>query len=326
MEVDVEKGNTLIAKYFFNARGTLLEESYTGLMRSLVHQLLTQSRALLTELLLVFRKKNDIQGYQGDWHAEEPRNFLSLALKSQTQPISLFVDALDECLEHERQDVVSFLEQLTGFSRSAQLSVSILFSSRYFPDIYIEECNEIEPEKWNNNDISEYVEHKLSKISAKQGESELQQEIVRKSQGAFLWVVLVVDNLIKNRHETIAEKRKQLQQVPSELDQLFTSILKAVDRDELQRTAKVIQWILFAERPLSPQELFTAIAFDTEHPYTSFEAWRTSDEFLEDETQLEALIRTRSMGLAEVKRHQPEDSDRIGYPERSIVQFIHESV
>ncbi|MCJ1321376.1 hypothetical protein MMC15_006720 [Xylographa vitiligo] len=326
MEDDVKKGNTLIAKYFFNARGTLLEKSYTGLMRSLVHQLLTQSRALLTELFLVYRKKKYIQGYRGDWHAEELRNFLSSALNSQTQPISLFVDALDECLEHERQDVVSFLEQLTGFSRFAQLSVSILFSSRYFSDIYIEECNEIEPEKWNNNDISEYVEHRLSKISAKQGESELQQEIVRKSQGAFLWVVLVVDNLIKNRHETIAEKRKQLQQVPSELDQLFTSILKAVDRDELQKTAKVIQWILFAERPLSPQELFTAIAFDTEHPYTSFEAWRTSDEFLEDETQLEALIRTRSMGLAEVKRHQPEDSDRIGYPERSIVQFIHESV
>ncbi|MCJ1431234.1 hypothetical protein MMC27_000585 [Xylographa pallens] len=326
MENDVQKGNTLIAKYFFNARGTLLEKSYTGLVRSMVHQILTQSRPLLTELLVVYRKKKDIQGHKVNWHVEELRSFLLSALQSQTQSISLFIDALDECADHERQDVVSFLEQLTNFGRSTQLSIGILFSSRQFPDIYIEECNEIEPEKWNRADISEYVHQKLLKIAAKQGVSELQQEIVGKSQGVFLWVVLVVDILIKNRHETITEKRKKLQQVPSELDQLFTSILKEFDAEELQKTAKIVQWVLFAERPLSPEELFTAIAFDTEHPYTSFEAWRTSGEFWEDENQLEAWIRTRSRGLAEVKRYQPEDFDQGDYQERSIVQFIHESV
>ena len=326
MKNDVEKGNTLIAKYFFNARGTLLEKSYTGLVRSMVHQILTHSHPILTELLVGYRKKKEIQGHRVDWHVEELRNFLLSALQSQTQPIAFFVDALDECLEHERQDVISFLEELTNFGRSTQLSISILFSSRHFPDIYIEKCNEIEPEEWNDVDISEYVRQKLLKISAKQGISELQQEIVGKSQGVFLWVVLVVDILIKNRYETISQKRKKLQQVPSELDQLFTSILNELDADELQKTAKIVQWVLFAERPLSPEELLTAIAFDTEHPYTSFEAWRTSDEFWEDENQLKAWIRTRSRGLAEVQRYQPKSFDLRGHHKISIVQFIHESI
>ncbi|MCJ1388164.1 Ankyrin-2 [Xylographa bjoerkii] len=334
IEDDMQKSNDIIAKYFFNARGVQLEKSYLGLLRSLVHQILTVSRVMLAELLPRYRKKKIMQGHQVDWHVEDLRNFLLSTLSVQEQSIDLFVDALDECEVHERQDVISFLEQLSNLGRSNHLSINILFSSRHFPDIYIEECNEIQPEDCNNNDISEYVQQRLLKISKKQGVFELQQEIVRKSQGVFLWVVLVVDILIKNRHEIITEKRKKLQQVPSELDQLFTSILQGFDMEELQKTAKIVQWILFAEKPLSPKELLTAVAFDTEHPYTSFEAWRNSGDSLEDEEQLEALIRIRSRGMAEVKRYRPDKIaeywmyNLIGNVDQkiSIVQFIHESV
>ncbi|MCJ1250247.1 hypothetical protein MMC30_007473 [Trapelia coarctata] len=282
--------DALMAKHFFNARGVALEKNFLGLLRSLLHQLLVQVRPMLKELLPTFY----------------------------------------ECDESERQTVVLFLEKLMQTARTTDAALKIFFSSRPFPKIDIEACEEIHPEDFNGSDISVYVERRLSRLPDEKGVSVLKEEIVKKAQGVFLWVVLVIDILTANKYEPLEVKQNKLRRIPPDLSQLYKKILEGMTSDERENMCHLIQWVLFAERPLTPQELLTAMAFDHRNEYPSFSAWRESGMFIGDQSQIDGLIRARSRGLIEVKRGQSYNlteaaSEKEDEPQTGIAQFIHES-
>lgn len=318
----------LMARHFFNARGVELEKSFLGIMRSLLCQILSHARPLLERFIPAFHRKQSTHGSNWEWHAEELRAFMLSTLASQLPPTYLCIDALDECEESERQDVVAFIEALMDHARSSDILLRVIFSSRHFPDINIEACEEIHPEKHNSTDISIYVEQRLSNLPDTKGALILGEEIVRKAQGIFLWVVLVTDILLAQKNEPVKVMRDKLIEIPPGLIQLYDSFLEGLSHKERENMLHIIQWVLFAERPLTPEELLTAMAFDDEIKYPSFKAWRESGMLIEDQTQIEGLIRDRSRGMIEViwdafddnPAWSSETEERTG-----TVQFIHES-
>lgn len=297
--------------FFFLARGTAEEKTTLGLYRSLLHQLFEIGSDLQESL--EWMTVDGARTIQRDgWSEEALKQTLKYAVpKLGNRSLTMFVDALDECDENKADDMVSFFEELCDYASETRVQVQICFSSRYYPTVVIEKGIEVslEDETGHTEDIRKYVNSRLSLKSKSKHAEALRSEIREKSSGIFLWVVLVVDILNKDISISIQKRREHLQRIPPKLNELFELILTR-DRDNLEQLRLCLNWVLFASRPLEPQELYFAIEFGSHNKCSGF--WDQADL---DLAAMETFVRSSSKGLAEVTRNKASE-----------VQFIHESV
>ncbi|GAB1310906.1 Inversin [Madurella fahalii] len=297
--------------FFFLARGTLEEKSTTGLYRSLLHKLFEKVAGLKDSLEWLEADGARIMLSNG-WHKEALKLTLTHAIrKLGHSSLTIFVDALDECNDDEAEDMVFFFEDLCELAQEIQIRLRICFSSRHYPHIEIKKGIKVilEDEVGHEEDIKHYIKSKLRLRKTKGAES-LQSEILENSSMIFLWVVLVIDILNSEYPGKPIEKmRKRLREIPQKLADLFEMIL-ARDEENPELLQLCLQWILFATRPLKPQELYFAVQFGLDK--TCSGCW---DQETLDLDQMKTFVRSSSKGLAEVTRNKASE-----------VQFIHESV
>ena len=112
------------------------------------------------------------------------------------------------------------------------------------------------------------------------------------------------DNLV-----SIKDIRKRLKEIPPKLTDLFEMILTR-DGENLERLEICLKWILLADRPLKPQDLYFAIQLGLNKECSG--RWDQEDVELDE---MKTFVRSSSKGLAEVTRNKASE-----------VQFIHESV
>ncbi|KAN0120109.1 hypothetical protein V8E51_002317 [Hyaloscypha variabilis] len=313
------KGNSskMTLSFFFHARGTVEEKSTTGLYRSLLHQLFEKAVELRDSLEWLTADGARVIGRNG-WHEEALKQTLTHTVqKLGSRPLTIFVDALDECDKNQAAGMVCFFEELCDRAREAQIRLQICFSSRHYPTIVVQKGIEVtlEDEIGHTEDIEQYIKSKLrlGKTKSKQAEAEsLRYEILEKSSSIFLWVVLVLDILNSEYPDcsiSIKKIRERLKEIPPKLTDLFEMILRR-DGENLERLQVCLKWILFATRPLKPQELYFAIQLGLDESCSS--CWDQEDVDLD---QMKTYVRSSSKGLAEVTRNKASE-----------VQFIHESV
>jgi ankyrin repeat protein len=309
------RGNSsqITLSFFFLARGTVEEKSTTGLYRSLLHQLFEKAVELRDSLeWMTVDGARVIQ--RNGWHEEALKQTLAHAVqKLGSRSLTIFVDALDECDKNHTAGMVCFFEELCDRAREARVRLQICFSSRHYPTVVIQKGVEVtlEDEIGHRKDIEHYIKSKLRLGKSKQAES-LRCEILEKSSSIFLWVVLVLDILNSEYPDSsvsIKKIRGRLKEIPPKLTDLFEMIL-ARDGENLERLQACLKWILFATRPLKPQELYFAIQLSLDKECST--CWDQEDVDLD---QIKTFVRSSSKGLAEVTRNKASE-----------VQFIHESV
>ncbi|KAL3417967.1 PFS domain-containing protein [Phlyctema vagabunda] len=301
--------------FFFLARGTVEEKSSTGLYRSLLHQLFEMAKDLRDTVEWMTADGARVVQRNG-WHGEALKQTLTYAVqKLGSRSLTIFVDALDECDKSQAADMISFFEELCDCAKEAHVRLQVCFSSRHYPTIVIQKGLEVtlEDETGHTKDIEQYIKSKLrlGKSKLKQAES-LRSEILEKSSGIFLWVVLVLDILNSEYADSsisIKRIRERLNEIPPRLTDLFEMILMR-DGENLERLQVCLKWILFATRPLKPPELYFAIQLSLDKECSGF--WDQEDVDLEEMT---TFVRSSSKGLAEATRNMAAE-----------VQFIHESV
>ncbi|KAE8550581.1 hypothetical protein TMatcc_008625 [Talaromyces marneffei ATCC 18224] len=244
------------------------------------------------------------------WEPEMLKEIFSLVVdRLQNRRVVCFVDALDECPEDDVRDMISLFEELSA--RENSYNFLVCFSSRHYPEITIKTGLQLvlEKEQDHGDDIRLYIDSQL-KIENTPQADDIKAEILRKSSGIFLWVALVIPMLNKehDRDRTKALKRR-LDEIPAGLRDLFIDILTR-DCNNVDEMVLCVQLILFAKRPLSPQELYVALltGFD-DQPQDPFNAAEVTAEVLRK------FILDVSKGLAEITKSMPP-----------TVQFIHESV
>jgi ankyrin repeat protein len=315
-----------VASFFFHGRGSPMQKTPIGLFRSLLHQILGQIPPLLSELYLEFKLRREMRGEPGkawNWDTKYLQEFLESEVldMSKVYPIKIFIDALDECGEKAGRELVSYFQRLTSKSPATGFALSICFSCRHYPlmdptGAGIEICVENE----NLADITKYVRDKLQPVFRDHvTQQSLERDILDKSSGVFLWVVLVVRIILdlNMNGENIKAIREQLELIPGELEHVYQDILKKIHTRDLPKSLQLMQWICLASRPLSLNELRFAMGFDTDTPYQSLKAWENSIHYVKDEGQMERKVKALSAGLVEVVRWNR------WYLQ---VQFIHQSV
>lgn len=286
----LKKSDAVGLYFYFNARGTQLEKSFLGLYRSLLVQLID----LVPELA------HELDALDTSFDLTQLQDVLTSAIFGLDRQIWLFIDALDECREGDVLELIDFLDGLQ------EAKLYVCFASRHYPiykmptrlQLVLEEVDE------HRQDLSTYVE----KLDLEGEElAQMQHDIVAKSNGIFLWVVLVVkilqDDVKRARFHAM---QSRLREIPAGLPDLFKTIILRDDKHK-DEFLLCLRWILYASRPLSLREWYFAMMAGI--------GGRLKWTKGVTDHRMETFLLSSSKGLAELTKGK-----------MITAQFIHESV
>ncbi|ETI19599.1 hypothetical protein G647_09433 [Cladophialophora carrionii CBS 160.54] len=207
--------------------------------------------------------------------------------------------------------MVACFENLGQEATESGLQVRICFSSRRYPHITVDRCIELvlEGQEGHQQDLANYLHSEL-KIGKSQRCEKIKEELLRRTNGIFLWLVLVVRILQKEFDRgRVHALQTRLEEIPPGLDELFRDILTR-DTRNADDLLVCLQWILFAKRPMKREELYFAILAGTEPQHLG--PWDATEV---TPTVMDRFILDCSKGLTALTRTKNQ-----------TVQFIHESV
>ena len=338
------------AAFFFDAKGDSLLHSSEGLYRSLLCQLLPRRQDGLRKAVKIYIEKvaysDRDEGAAGFWDEIELRDLFQGLFEDCSSPHTiLFIDALDECEGDQLRQLAFFFRDLTESAHEAGVKLEVCLSSRHFGAVTVSNCPIIAIEHHNKSDIMLYLDQKLAAHDTGGSEAfrRLKNTIMEMSSGIFLWVVLVVDMLLKDLDEGKNERHLEgrLSKVPLALQGLFREMLSQTQEDR-ETTLRFFQWVILAGE-LRLREWHHILPYIRRPIPHSLQECRESAYFTETDEQLEKQIRHISMGLVEVTaKAEPSPWEETGSDDYSIaagagsldletgetriVRLIHESV
>lgn len=323
-----QRPKELIVSYFIHGQGSELQRTSTGVFRALLNSLLGHFPAYLSKLSETFEDREKRFGtYMADrwsWASKELQGFLEdlLVHHTQGQQITIFIDALDECGEGPARKLMACLSDLTRRASNQQSNVKFCLSSRHYPILSIDDFPSISVDEKNTKDIAWFVIDRTRTIKPTLRRQRVQEEIMSKAQGGFQWVLLVTE-LVIERNLSGRNVLGQIASCPSTLRDMYASLLSTGSEMEKRQATKLFRWIIFAQRPLSTQELQEALATDADMSYSSVAELRDREEWSQTLRDFERYICFISKGLVRFKSRevweQWEESD-------SEAQLIHQSV
>ncbi|KAI0402620.1 hypothetical protein F4802DRAFT_345499 [Xylaria palmicola] len=238
--------------------GSSLAKSQAGLLRSLLHTLLSQKPDLISLALshywsLLYREMDDA--------AKEPRRLnpplvsdLVIALKrlinarGGSLKIFLLVDGLDE-YEGDINAIVQLCKDIASSS-----NVKIVFSSRETGyDIFIRAfagSPRLQLERMNRKDIEKFVKGCLDSAEtssiSEDDRDKLARGVAERSRGLFIWASLVVPSLLEGLVEgnPLRLLRQRLNMRPIGLRRLYDEIFRKIPTEQKQYVSKMLQILL----------------------------------------------------------------------------------
>ena len=235
--------------FFFSVTGTQLQQSVEGLLRSLICQILEKYRHFVSNISQeTWTASADAQAFPV-WTEENLRHCFQTLIKTITPSlrICIFIDGLDECSGDHRE----LLELVSKVADNQD--VKVCFSSR--PEKSFEEfqpsCS-LRLQELTKEDMQVYVKTKIEGIpqlrslsSDKSSWKDAMQElIVERAQGVFLWVDLVTKSQINGirNGDNLATLKRKLSCLPGEVEELYSRMLAKMDGYE----SEAAQYLRFA--------------------------------------------------------------------------------
>ncbi|KAL4807523.1 hypothetical protein BDV18DRAFT_102847 [Aspergillus unguis] len=341
---DMKGTNASIAAFHFTASERNTGWHQLDLLRALLYQILQANDDSLSDFVGKFEHRLRHDEAAVEWTVEELKSYLS-SMFSICRPSRtlLFVDGLDEASDNGIREMALYFREITEKAHDAEAKLSVCLSSREYPKVSVGRCPEILIHHVNTEEIQRYIDQKLKTAGASEdsGWIELAEIILERSSGVFLWVVIVLDTMLRDFDDGKNFKylQRRLQETPPALDQLYAQILSTINPPELQITLKFFHWVIFAKKRLRLVEWHEIFAWIRDKPPASIREWRESDYFTETASQLERQIRSISRGLVEIQTKQKQLSvdDRNSIcgeagsldsedGETRVVRVIHHSV
>lgn len=335
----------LILKFFFWNFGTPLQKSAVGMLRTLVHGILTQYPELL---LIAFPEMCPRWLQEGD---EPTYNEMKNALERLTSrsasflKLCIFVDGIDE-YEGDHRDMSDFLRSIVC------PHIKLIVSSRPINPYVMafRGCPSLGLQDLTKTDIDHYVHRTLSSHELMKGLLEyypiqaqlLVSGIQKKAEGVFLWVKLVVRLLIEGLEDgdSIEDLQRKLDSLPTDQRQLYQRMMDRIHPDHQRQASEIFQifqawqtisrdlsalllvWALFP-RP-------TQMEMKPSLVKCGWVGWQLR--------RVEAQLRSRCCGLIEIRRQgsqwehiREEQSDfdtdvmdiaRVRYMHHTVAEFL----
>ncbi|KAF5586730.1 uncharacterized protein FSUBG_12021 [Fusarium subglutinans] len=227
--LEYQSPEIVIMSHFFWKIGSKEQSSIKGFLCSLIHQLLARSEHL-QELAMGLYDTGFHKSYD-DWSPRTLKSLLRQILEAKSHAICVFVDGLDEVANDDGLGKLTReIEEVLQFS-----GIKICVSSRPEASVvqWLERLNarSILLEDLTRPEMSNYVHKGLDPLLSSKRLSikthrYLCDEMVRKSQGVFLWLSLVLRSLIDGIQNGDTEQilMKRLAELPSKIHDLYADI------------------------------------------------------------------------------------------------------
>jgi hypothetical protein len=337
------KKKLVVLKHFFWSTGTALQSSYKGLLEGLVYQAFRQNLDLIPKACPVRWAETNAATDSRNltlWSETELKETLIHIIDGTeaTHAFCFFIDGLDEFAENHYALVKDTIEYF-----ATRPNVKLCVSSRPYNvfnnSLGATNQNKLQLELMNQRDIDQFVKGRLEQnqlfrdlAENDASAQELALEIRKRADGVFLWVHLVVWELMDGLGENndIATLQKRLDMLPEDLEKFFKHIIESVARVYRSYTAKCL---LLAQRAREPLPIMAyAFLYEEGKDPAALTQLLISPISREDIRAKRALVATRisswCKGLMEVKdmptanTWEPLRKSRVDFLHLSVKDFI----
>lgn len=227
----------------------------------MLHQLLSQHPSLISQILLKDRRYPASASSEGaqtvDWTQLDLQDTLHACIvAAQDARILILLDGLDELdgTDETREQLLEFLSRVASLDH-----VKICLSSRplnIFRDAF-RTCPGLRLEDLTRNDINLYVAKQLSSSVNFRRWSQYQsddadaliREVSAKASGVFLWVRLVIRELLIGLRDgdNLRSLQKRLHSIPEGLNDYFRRMLDSIQPHQRLEASVFLQVALYKE-------------------------------------------------------------------------------
>lgn len=245
----------IVSHYFWYA-GTRMQKSQIGLLRSILLQIVRKCPALAYTVV----PKRFMEASPGEEFFPWSRAELIATMRAIAEDQSLdtrfciFIDGLDE-YDGDHSEIIDIISCLASSPK-----IKICVSSRpwnVFRSAYdVPGARKIMLQDLTKNDIESYITSTLmdnERFRRLNGPDEsckpLMLAIMRRAQGVFLWVFLVVRSLLRGLTDNndVPTLMRRLDHFPKDLDSFFEHILESIDPVYREHTARIFLAALRSE-------------------------------------------------------------------------------
>ena len=254
----------MVPTFFFWTAGTQLQRSVSGLLRSLIYQILEANRWLIMALgqrNSAFRlQAHNLQGPEAHtvWTEKRLLTCFSTIVKkiSESHGICFFIDGLDE-VEGDHYELIEIIVNLTD-----REGIKCCVSSR--PEKPFQDFGSssmLRLQDLTRLDIKGYVWSKLralpqiANLSAEglDPKVRLLKSVVDKADGVFLWVELVVKHQIIGIrfNDSFEMLQQRLNSLPPKVEDLYSNMLERIDPAHHREAANYLCFTMNLDQRMS---------------------------------------------------------------------------
>lgn len=229
---------TTIISAFIWSVGTPMQKTLRGVLCTLLYEMFDQRIDLYSFMSTSQSVRFGSKKEHSDWSLKELETLFLSAVNNSAYPFCVFIDGLDEVDRSKPAEITTLMNWL---ERTATLeNIKICASSR--PETIFENRLHIYPhlrvQDLTAGDIRRYVSDSLDQLDLKVGVSlnewhTLIDQIVRKAEGVFLWVHLVVEHIrtdIEFSSGWVTLKQR-VDKLPSDLHSMYEMMWKRRNGD-----------------------------------------------------------------------------------------------
>ncbi|CAN9171605.1 unnamed protein product [Alternaria alternata] len=324
-----------VASFFLWNIGSSEQNSQEGLARGLLYHVLQQNQGLIPAVLPDMWQEAQIGvvDLKVPSKAETKIAFERVCAETTEGAFAFFIDGLDEFNGNHR-DGISFVKSLVTSAH-----IKILVSSRPIDTCVaaFSSAPMLRLQDLTASDIATYIndvvrahpytaEH--SYLSGKTVQR-LVNDIRRKADGVFLWVVLACRALIEGleAYDDEEELRRRVDELPPELESLFQHILNGLPPRYLQQAAKLLR-VCYVNRLLQIEAEISAFGLAWAHVqdmdisklgnFVQF----SLDQRKEKYKILEGRLRSRCRGLLEFRTPVSDETPSIDFMHRTVFEYL----
>ncbi|PSN59939.1 hypothetical protein BS50DRAFT_446634, partial [Corynespora cassiicola Philippines] len=249
-----ENNIVLSAQYFFWSPGNQLQKSTAGLFRTILVQLLEKQPQLIRKVVneRQWRFARIFKSHEIEWTNIELQRMLRdfILLVQGYAKVLFLIDGIDE-LEGSDDDRDELVNLLINIATSE--NVKICLSSRPlnvfrdalggFPQLKLEDLTRQDIRRYVEAQLHGHVRFQLLLQYNRKDADNFIFEIIHKAAGVFLWVRLVVQQLIKGLRDGdgINSLRRNLEKIPGDLELYFRSLIDSVSYHQRREASALFQ-------------------------------------------------------------------------------------
>ena len=335
-------GQKVLVTFFFWNAGSVLQKSAEGLLRSFVYQLL-DSDPMLYDRMLTRNPALERLNPKQAWSAKALKSLLNAAIEHVENPVLVLLDGLDE-FNHDMNDLISIINMLRGIK-----DVKLCLSSRPLRrlETTFEGCDGLRLQYLTRNSIRTYIDGVLEQnggfrqfqgrqqSAAEARKSELVATILEKAHGVFLWVDLVISDVLEgiNNLDTWDNLFQRVEETPEDVERLYDRMWGKCQKLYMQDATRYFQLILQCE--MSLLEFTIATSSDIQNVYLDNGGNVSDAEIIQRCRERRVHLLTRCVGFLEISssrtraRPEPlqdpiEDTEESGLSGPSLLRAQHQ--